>query len=91
MMGNKGAVAVRFQLHHTTMCFVNSHLAAHVTEYERRNQDFTDVYGNLKFTLFTPPLNISSHDMVFWLGDLNYRFDELLLDEVGFIVIIHFI
>jgi len=82
MMGNKGGVAVRFQLHNSTICFVNSHLAAHLMEYERRNQDFREVYSKLKFTLFQPPLSISDHDMVFWLGDLNYRFDEMDAAEV---------
>ncbi|XP_057305735.1 inositol polyphosphate 5-phosphatase OCRL-like [Hydractinia symbiolongicarpus] len=82
MMGNKGGVAVRFQLHNSTICFVNSHLAAHLMEYERRNQDFREVYSKLKFSLFQPPIGISQHNMVFWLGDLNYRFDDLDPDQV---------
>ncbi|XP_064627898.1 type II inositol 1,4,5-trisphosphate 5-phosphatase-like isoform X2 [Lineus longissimus] len=82
VMGNKGGVAVRFSIYNSTVCFISSHLAAHVEEYERRNQDFRDINSRLRFAKFDPPLSIVEHDMIFWLGDLNYRLSELDAETV---------
>lgn len=51
MMGNKGAVGVRFLYKDSHFCFVNSHLAADAALVERRNQDFKDICNKLDFPL----------------------------------------
>jgi phosphatidylinositol-bisphosphatase len=82
-MGNKGGVAIRFDFCNTSLCFVNCHLAAHVEEFERRNQDYNEINNRLAFSQFRPiPKLIQDHDQVYWFGDLNYRITDIDTDSV---------
>ena len=40
MLANKGGVAIRFKIQDSTVCIVNSHLAAHRDAVEKRNDNF---------------------------------------------------
>lgn len=75
--GNKGGVGMSMRINDTTICFINSHLAAGENELLRRNQDFRSIsqmrFGN--------KLGIYDHDVVIWLGDLNYRLETNLSYE----------
>lgn len=49
LVGNKGAVGIRFKIYNDYVCFVNCHLAAHTNQVLRRNQDFEDLHRRLAF------------------------------------------
>ncbi|KAM7541625.1 hypothetical protein Aperf_G00000043699 [Anoplocephala perfoliata] len=69
--GNKGAVAVRFQIGSTSLCFCCSHLTAGQTAVRERNAEMNDISQRL--ILSPDKRNVLMHDHVFWFGDLNYR------------------
>ena len=72
-LGNKGAVAVRFNYFESTFCCISSHLAAHQEAIEKRNQDYIAIRSRLKFSDLDYELPDHSH--IIWIGDLNYRID----------------
>ena len=49
VMGNKGACAVRMNVHDSSCVFVVSHLAAHRGNVEGRNADFHSIMSKLEF------------------------------------------
>nr|XP_029710119.1 phosphatidylinositol 4,5-bisphosphate 5-phosphatase A-like isoform X3 [Aedes albopictus] len=70
--GNKGAVSIRLNAYGTSICLVNSHLAAHDHMLEERINDYEKIVQEHKFHVKTKEA-IFDHDYVFWFGDLNFR------------------
>jgi len=79
-MGNKGGVGIRFEYFNSSFCVINSHLAAHTEYVARRNQDFHDISSRMIFSSFTS--SIYDHDILFWMGDLNYRIDGIAASTI---------
>ncbi|KAL9258605.1 Type IV inositol polyphosphate 5-phosphatase 7-like protein [Drosera capensis] len=80
-LGNKGSISISMSLHHTSFCFVCSHLTSGQKEGDelRRNSDVLEILRKTRFPRVhgmgyeTSPQTILEHDRVIWLGDLNYR------------------
>ncbi|XP_018331196.1 synaptojanin-1 [Agrilus planipennis] len=70
--GNKGAVAIRFIFHATTVCFVCAHFAAGQSQVNERNADYAEITRRIAFPMGR---SLNSHEYVFWCGDFNYRVD----------------
>ncbi|KAK3084249.1 hypothetical protein FSP39_010688, partial [Pinctada imbricata] len=79
--GNKGGVSVRFEVNGTKVIFVNCHLAAHRNNVKERLEDYDTILAT-QFFKDNDTDNILDHDMVFWLGDLNFRVDDFSREEV---------
>ena len=93
--GNKGAVAIRFQIDDSSLCFVNCHLAAGQTQAAARH---ADVAAILDANLFPPERDLEAridtyagggdgtmildHELCILNGDLNYRIDTMSRDTV---------
>ncbi|KAL1521637.1 hypothetical protein AB1Y20_021295 [Prymnesium parvum] len=83
LSGNKGALALRFMLHTTSLCFVNLHLPAGAgpEAKEERNAAMREVMKALEasFASAVVPdagarlLAPKQHSVLFCFGDLNYR------------------
>lgn len=72
LSGNKGGVAVSFNFHDSSLCFICAHLAAGQSNWSDRNNDYRTINDGLEFGRRT---KIPEHEFVVWLGDFNYRVD----------------
>lgn len=86
--GNKGAIGARFSVFETDFIIINSHLAAHHKEFNRRNEDFASIAHGLHGLRDDPDVDVLSSPVhhTFWMGDLNYRINlerDVVLQNVA--------
>ena len=80
--GNKGALAFRFEIWDNSLCFINVHLPPHKQNLKLRNENLMLINRSLKFAICDSFFSVSEHSHAFWLGDFNYRIDELNTDQI---------
>ena len=93
--GNKGAVAIRFRVDDTSLCFINCHLAAGQSHANSRHGDIAAILeANLFPTERDPEARLDTftgggdgsmvldHELCILNGDLNYRIDTMSRDTV---------
>ncbi|KAK4514109.1 acetolactate synthase, regulatory subunit [Mucor velutinosus] len=80
--GNKGGIAIRFVYDHSSLCFVNCHLAAGQSHVQQRNADAEGILQTAGFPrheyadVFSHGGDgsmVLDHEFCFLSGDLNYR------------------
>lgn len=59
--GNKGGVGVSMQINEAFICFVNSHLAAHIHEIDRRKEDHDEIIRRMQFEYGIVRRSIDEH------------------------------
>ncbi|XP_061624461.1 phosphatidylinositol 4,5-bisphosphate 5-phosphatase A isoform X2 [Phyllopteryx taeniolatus] len=79
--GNKGGVSARMSVFGHTICFLNCHLPAHMENSDQRMEDFESILQQQQFE-GQAASGVLDHDVVFWLGDLNFRIDDLEMQVV---------
>ncbi|KAI1730072.1 inositol polyphosphate 5-phosphatase OCRL-1 [Ditylenchus destructor] len=76
IVGNKGGAGISFLLNDSVrVCFVNTHLT-HGQGMEnliKRNKDYHKIVKDMFFGPKAASRTIMGHDLVIWMGDLNYR------------------
>ncbi|CAK7566625.1 MAG: hypothetical protein SEPTF4163_004574 [Sporothrix epigloea] len=93
--GNKGAIAIRFLLDDTSLCFVNCHLAAGQSQKSSRHNDAAAILDsaglpaerdvNVRIDTYIGGGDgsmILDHELCVLNGDLNYRIDTMSRDTV---------
>jgi len=67
----KGAVAIRINYDDIKMVFISCHLSAHAKKVDQRNTELRHIANSLL------PRDKRKRDLTVWLGDLNYRIQDI--------------
>jgi hypothetical protein len=67
VLGNKGGVAISMSYGDTSLCFINSHLAAHQTKCKARNDNFKEIVEGVNVG-FEPMDLLNQFHHVIWMG-----------------------
>ena len=73
LLGNKGAVGICFKIFNISIMILNCHLAASQGRIEQRNLDFERCVTQMNS-------NYEKFDFIIFMGDLNYRLNNLNID-----------
>lgn len=77
----KGGTAIGFSLFGTSLLFINCHLTAHAEKVTERERDLRRIFTSLDLPKELPIRRkhrdvTTNYDVVFLLGDLNFRIDR---------------
>lgn len=78
VLGNKGSVAIAFNVGPLSYCFITCHLNAHSGNAKRRNMDARQILSSLH----PCKRDVGSYHCVILCGDLNYRWSGLSTAQV---------
>ncbi|CAN8320898.1 unnamed protein product [Cochlearia groenlandica] len=68
----KGAVAIRINYDDMQMVFISCHLSAHAKKVDQRNTELSEISNSLLLKD-----KKRTRDLTVWLGDLNYRIQDV--------------
>eukprot|EP01048_Picozoa_sp_COSAG05_P015934 COSAG05_NODE_1984_length_3746_cov_3.101430_1_plen_305_part_10 len=77
VVGNKGGVCAKLKVRGTSLCFFNTHLAAHegTKKAAKRNSDIEEIFEGARVGPLKWMDAATQFDHCFFMGDMNYRMD----------------
>ena len=80
VIGNKGGIAIALVAQDTSFCFLSAHFAAHQEKVLSRRENYYEIVSNLRLGRKSFEV-VNQFDYFYWMGDLNYRIDDLTFEQ----------